>query len=55
MIINVDKESHEFIKVLMTQAQKSPNIDYTIAIPMAIFQQSIKLIEEPKVEESENE
>ena len=46
MITNVDKEAKEMIEQLMTVAMRG--LDHTSIIGLAVFKQSIKLIEEPK-------
>ena len=45
MITNVDKESQAMIEDLMTAAMKT--LDHRSVVGLAVFKQSIKLIEEP--------
>ena len=49
MITNVDKESQAMIEDLMTAAMKT--LDQRSIIGLAVFKQSIKLIEEPVIKE----
>ena len=53
MITNVDKESQAMIEELLTAAMKT--LDQRSIIGLAVFKQSIKLIEEPKIEEPKDE
>ena len=43
MITNVDKEAKEMIEQLMTVAMRG--LDHTAIVSLAVFKQSIKLIE----------
>ena len=49
MITNVDKESEAMIEELITAAMKS--LDHRSIIGLAVFKQSIKLIEEEPIKE----
>ena len=49
MITNVDKESQAMIEELITASMKS--LDHRRVISLAVFKQSIKLIEEEPIKE----
>ena len=53
MITNVDKESQAMIEDLITAAMKS--LDHRAVVGLAVFKQSIKLIEEDDVKEETKE